>query len=474
MRYILLVLLFMPVTLVAQMKLTLEEAIRRAQENSLVSLKAYHTLKAQEFDFEGWRAGLKPQFWLKSSPSYQHTSSLQNYSFDANVEMTQAIEKWGGELYANTSLGFTGYMGSDADQMKAAQGAAHQFLAMPVQVGYRQNLIGYNAYLWERRLQEFRNDRIRSEHAYELAMIAETAASYYFSYLAQLAYYDMYRKNAETSDRLYRIGQEKFAIASIRKDELISLELQLLNMQNSLRKAENDLAVVRESLRSYLNLPDDVTELDVELPDVPQLIAIDEHTAVDYAMKYNPDYLSYQENIISQQQQVDRARRETGIQASIDVSIARKNASSNLFTSYNMKQPYTVANVTLAVPINDHGAARNRMKAAESRLRLQEVNMQERARQLREEVINTLKDFNSEQRNLSETRRAIELSDRSFEQNQYNYAQGLVDINTFTLAQDRKDQAHTNYILSVQSFWISYFKLMRLTMFDFRNNRPLK
>ena len=33
-----------------------------------------------------------------------------------------------------------------------------------------------------------------------------------------------------------------------------------------------------------------------------------------------------------------------------------------------------------------------------------------------------------------------------YEQNQYNYAMGLSDINTFSFAQSRKDDAHNNYI----------------------------
>lgn len=472
-RIISILLIMCPVLASAQTVLTLDEAIAQAQEKSLLSQQAEHNYQAEEFDYQEWRAGLKPQFWLKSNPQYEHTSGTNLYQVDGQVEMTQIIERWGGTVYANTGVELDGYVGSYADLMKASGNSKNQWLTMPFQVGYKQDLIGYNSYKWDRRIQEFHNKEIRAEHAYELAQIAETATEYFFAYLSAQTLYDMYQKNALTADTLYEIGKEKYAITSIRKDELISLELQLLNMKNSLRSAEKNRDMARETLISYLNLSDSITDLEVILPQQPKEILIDQEDAIKYALTYNPDYLSQKENILSQEQSVDKTKKESGFQASVDVSVGRRNQSANFWTSFDMRQPYTLASVSMAVPLYDHGAARNRKKAAESRLKLQEVTLDETARQLREEVVNTLKEFNNEQTHLAETQRAIELADQSYQQNQYNYAHGMIDISTFTLAQDRKDDATNNYIESLQSYWESFYKLRRLTMYDFLNNRAL-
>lgn len=472
-KYIVLTLLCMPCLLRAQVRLTLEEAIHQAQETSLQAKSAYYKFTAEDYDYKEWLAGFTPQLMLSSTPRYQQMSNTHNYIVDANLELTQKIKGFGGYLYASSSTGLTGYLGSQADQIRESMGSSNIFQSTPLLVGYRQELLGYNPFKWERMIHELHNKQIRAEHAYELAQIAETTTSYFFNFLACRAYCEMYSKNVATADTLYNIGKEKYAITSIRKDELISLELQLLNMKNGLRIAEKDLSSARQSLLSHLNMSADTPDFDVVMPATPDLLVIDEKEAIAYAEMYNPDYTAYQENILSQKQQVEYVRKESGFKASVDISVGRQNTSPNFAKSFNMKEQYTVASVTLSVPLVDGGAAHNRRKAAESRLEMHESNLSEAARLLRENVINTLREFNVEQTHLAETRRAIELADESYEQNQYNYAQGLIDISTFTLAQDRKDNAHNNYINSLQSYWQSYYKLMRLTMYDFRNKKAL-
>lgn len=63
--------------------------------------------------------------------------------------------------------------------------------------------------------------------------------------------------------------------------------------------------------------------------------------------------------------------------------------------------------------------------------------------------------------------KAMRLADESYEQNQYNYAMGLSDINTFSFAQSRKDDAHNNYINALTEFWMAYYRLCSLTLYDF-------
>lgn len=92
---------------------------------------------------------------------------------------------------------------------------------------------------------------------------------------------------------------------------------------------------------------------------------------------------------------------------------------------------------------------------------------------MKEEVLNTITEFNAQQQLLKETQVAMKLSDESFEQNQYNYAMGLSDINTFTLAQSRKDDAHNNYLSALSDFWMAYYRLCSLTLYDFYHKMPL-
>ena len=57
------------------------------------------------------------------------------------------MEPWGGSFYASTGLAYLGNYG-DFTQ--------HQFAVTPVRVGYRQELLGYNPYRWNRQTEPMR------------------------------------------------------------------------------------------------------------------------------------------------------------------------------------------------------------------------------------------------------------------------------------------------------------------------------
>lgn len=132
-----------------------------------------------------------------------------------------------------------------------------------------------------------------------------------------------------------------------------------------------------------------------------------------------------------------------------------------------------MANVTLAIPILDHGMRRSNYNAAKTRAEYYDVQKAETERVIIESIVNTVNELQIQQMMLEDTKKAMELADESFRQNQYNYAQGLSDINTFTLSQNRKDSAHINYITSLSNFWMAYYRLCAITLYDFYSMRPL-
>ena len=47
--------------------------------------------------------------------------------------------------------------------------------------------------------------------------------------------------------------------------------------------------------------------------------------------------------------------------------------------------------------------------------------------------------------------------------NAENYANGLCDINTYTLAQNRRDEAYNQYLSALEKYWTTYYHLRTLT-----------
>lgn len=468
--------------------LGLSDAIRLAQDSAIVAQQTRHDYLASKEDYSAYMATRQWAMDLSSTPRYtfrklSSDESYNNYAtsqnmFSANAELTvkQLIGKTGGYVYANTDLSWSEYLGSAGRNYEQYTGSRREFNATPLRIGYRHDFIGYNASQWELRAQRLRMTTADKKLVSQLAQIAEQTARYFFNYATQKAYVEMYETNVQSADSLYKIGQEKFAITSIRKDELISLQLSLMNAQNRLRNARRQEERARLSLLSYLNIPaSDVAVLDVVLPLEPETpILIDPEEALRMAEQNNPAYSQAEESILSAEQEVARTRKEQGLKTSIDVNVGLQQYDKHLGDLFgHLDQPYIMGTVSLDLPLVDHGQRHSRVRAATERLETSRLQKQETVRTMKEEVLNTITEFNAQQQLLKETQVAMKLSDESFEQNQYNYAMGLSDINTFTLAQSRKDDAHNNYLSALSDFWMAYYRLCSLTLYDFYHKMPL-
>lgn len=467
-----------------ELTFSIDDVTSIAVGNANQAVQAKHILESEQFSFDSFIASRRWQLGLNVNPSYQlmslspeaySVSGFSDYnalSAGATLDFSKLIEGTGGYAYASSNFAWSDFF---SDYYSQSFGSRNMFGTTPLRVGYRQELIGYNGSLWEKLIRETQMENARKEYVAELAEISEQAAGYFFSYATCKAMYDMYKVNAESADSLYKIGQKKYELTSIRKDELLSLQLQLMNSQNDVRSSFNNMEKARRSLLSFLNMGYDDVSVEVVLPENPgHVIIVEPGQAVEMAKKYNPEFGKARAASLTAEQELDKARREKGLHVDLDLSVGLQKYGYDLKTLGTTNSPFTVANVTFSFPIVDHGMRRNNYNSAKSRLEYYTVQEVEQERIITEAIVNTVNELMIHQQMLSDTKTAMELADESFKQNQYNYAHGLSDINTFTLSQNRKDSAHINYISSLSDFWLAYYRLCSLTLYDFYNMKPLE
>ena len=110
----------------------------------------------------------------------------------------------------------------------------------------------------------------------------------------------------------------------------------------------------------------------------------------------------------------------------------------------------------------DHGAAKNRHAAAQAWVEREESALDEAERKLREDVTSTMYDIDTYRLLLEQTSEAVAMADEVFDMNAENYANGLCDINTYSLAQNRRDNAYKQYLSALGKYWTAVFHLQTL------------
>ena len=145
----------------------------------------------------------------------------------------------------------------------------NQFTSVPIRIGYSQDLIGYNAFRWERKIEPLKFEKVKKEFLYNMEAISEQATTYFFQLAMAQVEYDMAKENVASTDTLYRTGQERHKIAAISQEDLLTLRLDAINARNTLKNTEIALKRAMFSLASYLNF-DKNKEIRLRLPSHPR------------------------------------------------------------------------------------------------------------------------------------------------------------------------------------------------------------
>ena len=448
---------------------SLQQVIAMAQDSAITAFQSqyeYDSRKAQYAEFEALR---KPQLYLDVAPNYQRVISdparnfvyLRNYdrlSALAQLKLSQKMVNWGGEAYVGTQAMWSEYFSADRNNYP------RDFVATPVLLGYRQTLLGYNPYRWEKLVEDQRLKAASQQHSYELHLIAEEATRRFFRLACAQGILDMCERNKQTADTLYAIAKEKASIAMVTLAELRSLELQRLNASNALFTARNEEKVARQALMSYLK--NDTLSLRMIVPDNPKPLTITTSEALQMAKANSPAYQHQKVLLMEASHQQEKANKEKGVNVGLDVSLGLQQVGSNFAESYRNQQFYMLGAVTVSVPLMDHGAAKKRYEAATAWTAREASALDEVERALCEDVITTMQNLQSHQLLLENTAQAVTMADEVFELNAENYANGICDINTYSLAQSRRDNAYNQHLTALEKYWTTYYHLLTLTQHE--------
>ena len=67
---------------------------------------------------------------------------------------------------------------------------------------------------------------------------------------------------------------------------------------------------------------------------------------------------------------------------------------------------------------------------------------------------------------LDKTLTTARLADEVFNMTADNYANGICDMNTYTLALTRRAAAYTNYLTTLEAYWTTYYHLQTLIQYE--------
>lgn len=482
MKYkILIAFLIVTFSAVAQQRVTLDldRTVRLATDSSLSARKYQSVYDASRYQYLSWQASRKPQFSLESTPVMYERYMTQRYLSEEDIDVyrqqrmfysqagitaSQVMEPWGGEFYGSTKLG---YLRTFGDQNQT------QFMTIPISVGYRQDLLFYNPLKWDRQIEPLRLARAEKELVYGIETASEQAVEKFFTLALAQDLQRMAEEYLASCDTIYAIAERRYRIASIPKAELSILELEKTNARTALANARIARSRAAQQLATYLGM-DRSTEIELVIPTVVGTLRVDAAEAIQQARENNPKYLEVRQTTAEARRNAERARVEKNFSMSLDASIGLNQVADRFADAYSHLLSQDMATVKLSVPLKDWGKRKNAYLAARSMVDASERAEQETARDTELDVALTVADFNERQTIVEISRQALTIAEDAYAQTLQRFIRAQANAYDLSLAQSHWQTARQNQIASLQNYWLAYYHLRRLTLYDYRRHTPIR
>lgn len=458
--------------------LSLEHAIQIATTSSLKSQNSHIAYQESYWDYVSYMANRLPAINLSLTPATYKSYLTQRYDSENNTDVFRSqkmFESFGGlNISQNVNfLGGTFYVQSNLDYLRNfGSTKMTQFSSIPVRVGYSQDLIGFNKFKWEKQIEPLKFHIADKQYVYNRELISEEVVELFFDMAMAQSKYDLAVKNVSNADTLYVTGQRKFEIASISKSDLLTLELEKLNAYNTLESCKIELKKSQSSLVSYLGLEKD-TELSIILPANPILREIPIEDAISMALENNPSIQKCKQTILESKKDLQQTKLESKFNLSINASVGFNQVADNIVDAYHSPMRQDLVSISLSTPLVDWGVRKGRVNMAHSALALAENSAEQQEQDIIESVIIAIDDLVRHEGVVTAAKKAIDIADLAYAQTQERFLSGKCDINALLLSSNRQEQANVNFIQAMKNYWLAYYKIRRLTLYDFQMQQPL-
>lgn len=385
------------------------------------------------------------------------------FSATAGLSLVQNFDLLGGTFYVDTQLDYLRNFG-DVNST--------QFSTVPFRIGYQQDLLGFNAFRWDRKIEPLKFEKVKKQFIYNSESVSEEAVNYFFSLAMAQADYRLAEDNLATADTLYAIGEQRQKIAAISQADLLTLKLDKVNARNTLKNAEITRKRAMSALATFLNL-DKNTYIEIDLQSRPRYVDIPADRALLLAKENNPTYLEQRQNVLEAEREMDRTKKESRFNASVNASVGFNQVADNLGAAYRNLLQQDLVSLTVSIPLVDRGVRKGKCNMARNNLNVVKIAARQEEISLEEDVMMTVSDFNVQQELIASASEALDLAELAYDQTRWRFIIGKADISSLTLSLNRQQEAQKNYIQALQNYWLNYYKIRKLTLHDFESGMSL-
>jgi len=456
--------------------LTLQDCVRLARAQGPLGAMARSAWEGKESSYRSFMRGFLPQLSVQGdAPGYTHSINpvvlpdgttmfipQSQASSSANLALSQKIPFTGGELSVLSGL----------NRIDIMETRTHYYNARPFALSLVQPLFQINTMRWDEEAQELHYRMAPRELAEALEDCAADVTNKFFDLLLASMNAANASLNVAINDTLYRISKGRFNVGKIAENDLLQSELAYLSAKTDYENADVGLSRSRETLRAALGMGPG-TCIALVAPREIAAVRVDPDSALVQARRNRSDMLGYDLQLLTAERGVAQAQSDNAFVATMNASIGYNQTAPALPDAYRQLLDQQAVSLGFTFPIFRWGAGSAAVDAARAEQKRTEVSVAQQRFDAEQEVLYEAARLNLLRDQVAVAAKSDTIARRRFDVAKDRYVIGKIDIPILFIAQSEKDAARRANIQTLWNYWSTYFRLRRLTLFDFETGEPL-
>lgn len=452
------------------LRLDVFKAIVLARKQSPDILVARHSFRSSYWNYCYYKANYKPTLSFSSTPYYDNQINIINLEngtskyvsqkqlrTDANLSITQNIPWTGGTVSVNTSLQRLDMLGDNK---------YHTYKTNPVTITLQQSIFGYNSLKWDKKIEPLLFEEAKKNYVEALELVSVNAVSKFFNLAQAQSDLQTSQTNYANADTLYIFAQGRYNIGTIAENEMLQLEINRLTEESNMSNAVLEVENTQETLRTYLGITDEVyilTEVNHTLPNL--LIDLDQALAL--SITNSPDIINMERRKQSSDSSVAYAKSQTGLKADIYAQVGLTQTNSSFNKVYKDPQNQQYIELGIKVPILDWGRSKGRVSVAKSNRDMVYTQVEQDRINFELNVKKIVNQFNLQYGRVKIATKTDFTANKRNDIARKLYLLGRSTILDMNAAISEQNAARRNYISTIYNYWLLYYTIRSMTLYDF-------
>jgi len=408
------------------------------------------TLSGDLPDFENQT---KPITQPDGSIKFNQVTQLQT---SARLALSQPIPQLGAYVYA----------ASGVVRLQDFNNSTVSFSGIPVSVGITQPLFAYNRMKWSRLTEPLVYEEAQKRFIESIEEISYNATARFFNYLKIQTNYSLAESNLSNSQDNLKIAEVKRGLGNISENDFSRIQLSVFNAQKALNNARIDLKNADYELKKYIGLDQDkVIELIIPLDMF--LWEVDSDIALKESLDNRKETPQFERRLIQADRDLTRAKRESGVGATLSMSYGVSNSADNFSGIYENPEQQQNVRLSLSMPIMDWGRSESMVKLAESQRELVLYDVDQDRQDFERGVVVQVEQFNLIRSQITTAEAADKVAEEGYKIALKKFQNGEISITDLNISLQEREGAKRDYISSIENYWESYYRLREVTLYDF-------